>query len=83
MLKSREDEQDNSELVSVATDESVNESMAYIQQEYSDLSSRYQMVLQMLESEQRQRQEQEREHVSVVEKLKEESETLKQHFDLH
>lgn len=36
------------ELISVA-DESVDASMAYIQQEYSDLSSKYQMVLQMLE----------------------------------
>lgn len=42
------------DLVSIA-DESVDASMAYIQQEYSDLSSRYQMVLQMLEEEQQQR----------------------------
>merc|ERR1719150_2873080 len=43
------------DLVSVTTDETVNDSMMYIQQEYSDLSSKYQMVLQMLESEQQQR----------------------------
>merc|ERR1719150_1889090 len=43
------------DLVSVTTDETVNDSMSYIQQEYSDLSSKYQMVLQMLESEQQQR----------------------------
>ena len=42
------------ELVSVSG-ESVDASMSYIQQEYSDLSSKYQMVLQMLESEQQQR----------------------------
>ena len=41
------------ELVSIA-DETADASMAYIQQEYSDLSTKYQMVLQMLEEEQKQ-----------------------------
>ena len=42
-------------MVSNYITETVNDSMSYIQQEYSDLSSKYQMVLQMLESEQQQR----------------------------
>ena len=74
MIKHEEDE--DGELVSVA-DESVDASMAYIQQEYSDLSSRYQMVLQMLESEQQLRAQQEQENV----KLKEQVEALRQASD--
>ena len=79
MLRSQEDEDTNAELVSV-TDESVDASMAYIQQEYSDLSSRYQTVLQMLEAEQKERARQEQENLTTVNQLKEESETLRQHL---
>ena len=78
MLRSQDDDT-NSELVSV-TDESVDASMAYIQQEYSDLSSRYQTVLQMLESEQKERVRQEQENLATIKQLKEESKTLRQHL---
>ena len=49
------DPEQTDELISV-TDESMElNQLSYIQQEYSDLSSKYQMVLQALESEQQQR----------------------------
>ena len=68
MIKHGDEDEEDGELVSVA-DESVDASMAYIQQEYSDLSSRYQMVLQMLESEQQLRAQQEQENVKLTEQV--------------
>ena len=65
------------ELISVA-DTEVDASMAYIQQEYSDLSSKYQMVLQMLEEEQKQRAKTQQEHENRERLLLEELETLRQ-----
>ena len=65
------------ELISV-TDESVDASMAYIQQEYSDLSSKYQMVLQILEDEQKQRARHQQEHENRERSLLEELDTLRQ-----
>ena len=66
--------EDAEELVSVADESVADASMAYIQQEYSDLSSRYQMVLQMLETEQLAKGQQEQENA----KLKEQVEALRQ-----
>ena len=63
---------ESNDLISVADDSVDAASMAYIQQEYSDLSSRYQMVLQMLESEQQARQQEVKDHMTREQQLKDE-----------
>jgi len=68
------------ELISVA-DSAADASMAYIQQEYSDLSSKYQMVLKMLEEEQKQRTRNQQEHENRERLLEEQLETLRQQFN--
>ena len=68
------------ELISVA-DSAADASMAYIQQEYSDLSSKYQMVLKMLEEEQKQRARNQQEHENRERLLEEQLETLRQQFN--
>ena len=68
------------ELVSTV-DDSENASMAYIQQEYSDLSSRYQMVLQMLETEQNHRIRMEQDHAAKERQQREEIEALRKNFN--
>ncbi len=68
------------ELVSISG-ESVDASMAYIQQEYSDLSSKYQMVLQMLEAEQRQKQSEQEAHQAREKLLEDQLESLRQQFN--
>ena len=67
------------ELVSVSG-ESVDASMSYIQQEYSDLSSKYQMVLQMLESEQQQRIADRDSYLEKEENMKSELEALRKSY---
>ena len=67
------------ELVSVSG-ESVDASMSYIQQEYSDLSSKYQMVLQMLESEQQQRIADRDNYLEKEENMKSELEALRKSY---
>ncbi len=67
---------ETNDLISVA-DESVDASMAYIQQEYSDLSSRYQMVLQMLEQEQNSRRQDQQGFESREQQLKDDLDSAK------
>ena len=69
------------ELISVADESVASESMAYIQQEYSDLSTKYQMVLQMLEDVQAQRTRDQEEHENRERLLEEQLETLRHQFN--
>ena len=69
------------ELISVADESVASESMAYIQQEYSDLSTKYQMVLQMLEDVQQQRTRDQKEHENRERLLEEQLETLRHQFN--
>ena len=61
----------------ISVDDSLHASMAYIQQEYSDLSSKYQTVLQMLQEERLYRENLQKEVLEKEESLKNEVEVLK------
>lgn len=69
----------NNDLISVGED-SVDTSMAYIQQEYSDLSSRYQSVLQMLHEEQQARTAMAVENQAREAQWKQEAEALRKSY---
>lgn len=78
-IQTFDSEPPSDDLISVA-DESIDASMAYIQQEYSDLSSKYQMVLQMLEQEQHKKNQAQAEHQMQEKLLEEQLESLRQQF---